>query len=77
MEEVRRSLALFRPELALTAGLLLVVLIDAARPRWRDGINGVLTVLTLIAALVLCGSLRGASSETSVTGGLPGSPRWT
>jgi NADH-quinone oxidoreductase subunit N len=63
MEEIRRSLAHFGPELALTAGLLLVILVDALRPRGRDAVNGALTVLTLLTALALCPPLRGWQGE--------------
>ena len=36
MEELLRSLALFQPELALTAGLLLVVVVDSIGGAWRN-----------------------------------------
>ena len=61
MNEVLQNLRLFRPELALTAALLLVVLVDAFRPRGRDAINRALTVGGLAAALALCLPLRGQS----------------
>ena len=35
MEELLPSLALFKPEVALTIGLLLVVLVDSAGATWR------------------------------------------
>ena len=55
MNEVMQSLRLFRPELALTAGLLLVVLVDAAGPSLAQRrLNRLLTVASLVAALVLC-----------------------
>ena len=63
MNEVMQSLRLFRPELALTAALLLVVLVDAARPSFRNGLNRVLTVAGLAAALGLCWPLRGQSAS--------------
>ena len=63
MNEVLQNLRLFRPELALTAALLLVVLVDAFRPRGRDVINRVLTVAGLAAALALCLPLRGQSAS--------------
>jgi NADH-quinone oxidoreductase subunit N len=63
MNEVLRSLALFRPEMALTAALLLVVLVDAARPRFRNALIRVVTVAGLGAALALCLPLRGRSES--------------
>jgi NADH-quinone oxidoreductase subunit N len=47
------SLALFTPELALTAGLLLVVLVDASGVSWRNRATRGLTLATLALALVL------------------------
>ena len=44
MEEVLRSLALFRPEMALTVGLLLVVVVDSVGGGWR---NAAVRVLSL------------------------------
>ena len=65
MSEVTRSMALFLPEIALTLGLMLVVLVDATGARWRNGLNRALTALSLVAALVLLrGPARsGASAE--------------
>jgi NADH-quinone oxidoreductase subunit N len=63
MNEVMQSLRLFRPELALTAALLLVVLVDAAGPSFRNGLNRLLTVGGLAAALGLCWPLRGQSGS--------------
>lgn len=51
--ELAQSLKSFLPETALTIGLLLVVLLDAARPRWRDTGAWALAVVTLAAAIVL------------------------
>jgi NADH-quinone oxidoreductase subunit N len=53
MQEVLESLRHFLPELALTAGLLLVVVLDAARVPARDAVNRFLTVASLATALVL------------------------
>ena len=36
MEELLRSLALFKPETALVAGLLLVVVVDSIGAAWRN-----------------------------------------
>ncbi len=52
MNELLRSLHRFYPEVFLTAGLLLVVLVDASRVRGRDAVNWLLTVGTLAAAFV-------------------------
>ncbi|HSB60376.1 MAG TPA: NADH-quinone oxidoreductase subunit N [Vicinamibacteria bacterium] len=65
MDEVARSLALFTPEVALTAGLLLVVLVDASGASWRASAGRFLTLASMAAALVLALRLpvggRGAS----------------
>jgi len=63
MNEVLQSMRLFRPELALTAALLLVVVVDSARPRGRDLINRLLTVAGLAGAAGLCLPLRGVSAS--------------
>src|SRR6185369_4344375 len=63
MDEVLQSVRRFLPELVLTGGLLLVVLVDATRARFRDGLSRLLTVATLVAALVLCGRLYGWSGQ--------------
>jgi NADH-quinone oxidoreductase subunit N len=54
MDEIVRSLALFRPEIALTAALLLVVLVDASGARIRDAVNRVLATAGFAFALGLC-----------------------
>jgi NADH-quinone oxidoreductase subunit N len=56
MNEVLASLSRFQPEVALTLGLLLVVLVDASRVAARDALNRLLTLATLAVALGL--SLR-------------------
>ena len=53
MEEVLRSVGLFKPEIALTAGLLLVVIVDSIGAAWRNAAVRGVTVATLLAALVL------------------------
>ena len=58
MQEILPSLRSFLPELALSAALLLVVLVDASRVRGRDPVNRVLTVAALAAALVLAVRLK-------------------
>jgi NADH-quinone oxidoreductase subunit N len=51
MDELLRSLGLFRPETALTAGLLAVVLIDAVGGALRNTLAKVVTLATLAVAL--------------------------
>lgn len=63
LDAVLQSLRLFRPELALTGALLLVVLVDAFRPPGRNAINRVLTVAGMAGALALCWPLRGQSAS--------------
>jgi NADH-quinone oxidoreductase subunit N len=62
LDAVLQSTRLFKPELALTAALLLVVLVDAFRPPARDLVNRVLTLGGLAAALALCLPLRTESA---------------
>jgi hypothetical protein len=52
-EILLRSLHRFWPEVVLTLGLLLVVIVDTTRVRGRDVANWLLTMATLAAAFVL------------------------
>ena len=52
-ELLLRSLHRFWPEVTLTIGLLVVVLVDTTRVRGRDVANWLLTMATLAAAFVL------------------------
>src|SRR5437879_7460995 len=63
MTEVVRSLGLFTPEIALTAGLMLVVLVDAFGASWRNAVGRLLTMATLALALVLALRLLPAGSR--------------
>lgn len=63
MNELLPSLRLFQPEIALTVGLLLVVLVDAVGASWRNRVNQALTAATLVAAFFLLCPLRAASAE--------------
>jgi NADH-quinone oxidoreductase subunit N len=63
MNEVVASLHRFAPEIALTATLLLVVLVDASGARIRNGACQLLTVVGLAVSLVLSVGLTGASGE--------------
>jgi NADH-quinone oxidoreductase subunit N len=74
MEEVLRSLSLFKPELALTAGLLLVVLVDAWGGRLRDVVVRALTAASLAAALALSFDQLGVAPGQSFSGMLAVDP---
>jgi len=54
LEQVLESLSHFLPEVALTVGMLLVVLVDATGISARNVLNRSITVLTLAAGLYLC-----------------------
>jgi len=69
MEELVRSLALFRPETALVAGLLLVVLADATLAAWRNAAAKAITLVSLLAALVFAFQLQAAGTSASVFAG--------
>jgi NADH-quinone oxidoreductase subunit N len=63
MPELLTSLQRFLPETTITGALLLVVMVDSTRARWRDGVNRVLTVAALVAAIVLSVRIHGQSAE--------------
>jgi NADH-quinone oxidoreductase subunit N len=52
--ELQTSLQHFLPESVITCAMLLVILVDASRVRGRDGVNLVITLVSLAAAFVLC-----------------------
>jgi len=62
MQEVLRSLNRFWPEVVLTVGLLVVVLVDTIRVRGRDVATWLLTMATLAAAFVLSARLGAQST---------------
>ena len=62
MEEVLRSLALFRPEIALTVGLLLVVVVDSIGGAWRNAAVRVLSLASLVVALGYAAQLQTAGA---------------
>ena len=64
LEAALANSARFLPELVLTGALLLVVLVDATRARWRDSVNFALTAAALLGALFLCTRLDVASDRT-------------
>jgi NADH-quinone oxidoreductase subunit N len=70
MEEVLRSLALFRPELATTAGLLLVVVVDSIGGAWRNPAVRVLTLASLAAALYYAAQLEAAGTTGVLFSGM-------
>ena len=70
MDEVLRSLALFRPEIALTVGLLLVVLADAVGAAWRNAAVRGLSLFSLAAALALAFSLHASGAQGALFSGM-------
>jgi NADH-quinone oxidoreductase subunit N len=63
MNEIQQSLNRFLPEIALTAALLVVVLVDCLEAAWKNAAMRVLTLAGLAASLALCLGLRGFSGE--------------
>jgi NADH-quinone oxidoreductase subunit N len=59
--EILESLALFRPEMALSIGLLLVVIADSIGGAWRNTAVRGLTLVSLASALGFAFGLRSAS----------------
>ena len=70
MEEVLRSLALFRPEMALTVGLLLVVIVDSVGGTWRNAAVRLLSLATLVAALGFAAQLQTSAAAGSIFSGM-------
>ncbi len=70
MEELLRSLVLFKPELALTAGLLLVVLADSFLASWRNAAVRLLCLASLVCALGFAWRLQLASIQGSIFSGM-------
>ncbi len=70
MEEVLHSLGLFKPEIALTVGLLLVVIADSIGGAWRNGAVRVLSIATLAAALGFALELQVAGAQGAVFSGM-------
>ena len=70
MEEVLRSLALFRPETALVVGLLLVVIADSIGGAGRNAAVRVLSVATLLVALYLSVELQAAGARGAIFSGM-------
>ena len=68
MPDVVASMKRFEPELILTGAILLVVLVDATRARWRDTVSRILTIGALVLGLIRSLELRGGSAE--VFGGM-------
>jgi NADH-quinone oxidoreductase subunit N len=70
MEELLRSLALFKPEVALTAGLLLVVLVDATGAAWRNAAMRTLTLASLAVALGFAFNLQASAAKGALFSGM-------
>ncbi len=70
MTELLRSLAWFRPETALAAGLLLVVLVDATLAAWRGTATRALAVASLAAAFFYSLELSAEGARASLFAGM-------
>jgi NADH-quinone oxidoreductase subunit N len=70
MEELQRSLALFRPEVAVLAGLLLVVVVDSVGAAWRNAAMRILTLASLAAALGLAFDLQASGAKSALFSGM-------
>jgi NADH-quinone oxidoreductase subunit N len=70
MEELLRSLALFKPEIALVAGLLLVVIVDSIGAAWRNAAARLLTLASLATALGLAFNLQASGAAASIFSGM-------
>jgi NADH-quinone oxidoreductase subunit N len=70
MDEVLRSLALFEPELALVAGLVLVVIVDSIGGRWRNAAARLLSLASLAAALGFAFNLHASGARAAVFSGM-------
>jgi NADH-quinone oxidoreductase subunit N len=70
MEELLRSLALFKPETAVVAGLLLVVIADSIGAAWRNAAMRLLTLASLALALGLAFNLQTSGAKASIFSGM-------
>jgi NADH-quinone oxidoreductase subunit N len=70
MHELLRSLSLFEPEVALVAGLLLVVLVDSTGAAWRNAAMRTLTLASLAMALGLAFNLEASGAKGAVFSGM-------
>ncbi len=70
MQELQRSLTSFGPEIVLTAGLLLVVLVDAGLRSWRNQAVRLVTIATLAGALWAVVDLGGRAVPGPIFAGM-------
>jgi len=70
MQALLPDLNRFLPELVLCAGLLLVVIVDSIGAAWRNAVNRLLTVASLLAALALCQPLAAAGYSGTLFSGM-------
>jgi NADH-quinone oxidoreductase subunit N len=70
MEELQRSLALFRPETAVLAGLLLVVVVDSIGAAWRNAAMRLLTLASLAVALGSAFNLQASGAKGALFSGM-------
>src|SRR5262245_57456323 len=70
MQELQASLNRFLPELVISAGLLLVVVVDSIGAAWRNALNRGLTVASLLAAIAFCKPLAAAGYSGTLFSGM-------
>jgi NADH-quinone oxidoreductase subunit N len=70
MEELLRSLALFRPETALVAGLLVVVVADSIGAAWRNAAVRLVTLASLAVALGFALNLQASGAKAAIFSGM-------
>jgi NADH-quinone oxidoreductase subunit N len=70
MDELVRSLALFRPETSILAGLLLVVVLDSVGGRFRNAGVRLASLASLAVALGFAAALGASGAKASVFSGM-------
>ena len=70
MEELLPSLALFRPEIALVAGLLLVVVADSIGAAWRNAAVRLVTLASLAVSLGFALNLQASGAKAAIFSGM-------
>jgi NADH-quinone oxidoreductase subunit N len=70
MHELLHSLAWFRPETALLAGLVLVVIVDSTGGAWRNAVMRVLAIASLAVAFGFALELQAAGARGALFSGM-------